>query len=333
MGISVGMYGGSFDPLHMGHVQCICKASCMVDELYVVLSYSKNRDTIYYKERYKWLYSLIKKIENVRLIAVEDNFSNKDTYDWNSGANEIKSIIGKKINFTFWGSDYKEKQDFLKKLYPDSEIVFFDREDNNISSSAIRSEGVFKHWDKIPNEIKAYFNKKVLIVGTESCGKSTLVKNLALYYNTNYIEEYGRDVCEEVGGALNMQEEDFPKIAYGHKMKEYEAIKKSNKILFIDTDVIVTNFYLKLYVNDKNNDLLYSNINNHNAYDLVIYLEPTTKWVNDGTRYHGETLIRENNNKKLKALLEENNINFISIKEEGYLARFNEAIKLVDRLF
>ena len=34
-----GMYGGSFNPLHLGHLECMIKAAGLCDELFVVISY------------------------------------------------------------------------------------------------------------------------------------------------------------------------------------------------------------------------------------------------------------------------------------------------------
>ena len=51
--------------------------------------------------------------------------------------------------------------------------------------------------------------KKVLIVGGESTGKSTLVQNLALSYNTNFVSEVGRDTCKYAGGEDYMIVEDL----------------------------------------------------------------------------------------------------------------------------
>ena len=41
-----GMYGGAFDPLHTGHLNCMVQAASRCEELYIVLSYSRKRDRI-----------------------------------------------------------------------------------------------------------------------------------------------------------------------------------------------------------------------------------------------------------------------------------------------
>lgn len=64
-----------------------------------------------------------------------------------------------------------------------------------MSSTELRAD-IYGHWDWLPNVVKPYYVKKVLIIGGESTGKSTLTVNLANYYNTNYLEEVGRDISE-----------------------------------------------------------------------------------------------------------------------------------------
>lgn len=44
----IGMYGGKFIPVHMGYVYAMIKASTMVEELHVIVSY----DEEYEKEHY-----------------------------------------------------------------------------------------------------------------------------------------------------------------------------------------------------------------------------------------------------------------------------------------
>ena len=63
-----------------------------------------------------------------------------------------------------------------------------------------------------------------------------------------------------------------------------------------------------------------------------MFLEPDVKWVQDGTRASGDQSIRENNNKILKELLKENNIEFISISgdyDTRYEKSKEEILKLI----
>ncbi len=332
----VGFYGGKFLPLHQGHVYAIIKASAMVDELYVVLSHSEKRDRelcveskfpyIPSRIRIRWLSQLTKDMKNVKVIEVEDYDGDAD-YNWEEGSVKIKEKIDRNIDVVF--SSEKGYDPIFQELYPEATHILVDekREHVPISATEIREKGVFQYWDYIPEVAKPYFVKKVVILGTESCGKSTLTRNLALMYNTTYVSEYGRDICEELGGCDGiMVDEDYPLIAYGHKLKEYEASKKANKIVFIDTEAAVTQFYSELY-NRKTQRVL-AEIARLQQYDLCLFLEPDVEWVDDGLRVHGEQQIREENNQRLKELLNEYGIPFVSISG-NYQERLEKAIELI----
>ena len=97
MGYNVGMYGGSFNPLHMGHVDCIIRAANMCKELYIVLSIGHNRGEIDGRIRYRWIYQLTKHIGNVKLITLEDEAASKAEYNekyWQSDADKVKAAVG-----------------------------------------------------------------------------------------------------------------------------------------------------------------------------------------------------------------------------------------------
>lgn len=64
-------------------------------------------------------------------------------------------------------------------------------------------------WEYIPEVCRDHYVRKILVVGGESTGKSTLVENLALAYNTNFVREIGRDTCEYAGGENFMVEDDL----------------------------------------------------------------------------------------------------------------------------
>jgi len=53
------------------------------------------------------------------------------------------------------------------------------------------------------------------------------------------------------GTDMLMIPSDFTDILLTHKMKELEAVKQSNKVLFIDTDCLITRFYIDFWMTRK----------------------------------------------------------------------------------
>ncbi|KAA9023817.1 multifunctional transcriptional regulator/nicotinamide-nucleotide adenylyltransferase/ribosylnicotinamide kinase NadR [Niallia endozanthoxylica] len=338
--MTVGFIGGKFLPLHLGHVYSITKAACMVDELFVILSHSEKRDRslcdnskvdyISAQVRLRWLSQLTKDMENVHVLSIKDEAENEEEYDWAQGGMAIRNTIGKPIDIVF--SSETAYTPIFKQIYPNSEHILLDetRRKIPISATRIRKEGPFIHWNYIPDVVKPYFVKKIVIVGTESCGKSTLTRYLAKLFNTTVVEEYGRMVCDELGGCDGLLlPEDFQRIAYGHKLLEHQAIQKANKVVFIDTEAMITQYYSKLYCNQEQKVL--DEIGDLQDYDLWLLLEPDVKWVDDGLRVHGEQTIRENNHLELKRMLDRKGILYQEIKG-NYYERLDRAIKLVNTL-
>lgn len=333
MRYNVGMYGGSFNPLHMGHVDCIIQAANMCRELFVVLSTGNRRDEIDGRLRYRWIYQLTKHIGNVRIITLEDDAETKADYTedyWYSDAENVKAQVGKHIDVVFCGSDYDENS-FWSRCYPDSELYIFQR--NGISSTEIRKDPYY-HWDQIPGVVRPYYVKKVLLMGGESTGKSTLTINLAHRFNTNYIDEAGRDISARSGTDMMMLSEDFTEILIQHKLNEIKAIEHSNKVLFIDTDTLVTQFYMA-FLEDPNigkNKALSDAIDGVNEYDLILYLEPDVEFVQDGDR---SEVIRDDRIKyseQIKDLLRSHGRSFVTVSGP-YQERYETAVKEVNRLF
>ena len=326
------MYGGSFNPLHLGHVNDIIKASNMCEKLYVVLSVSSDENEIDHRERFMWLKNITSDMSNVEVFEIYDNSTSKDSYDWKKGADEVKRIINNDIDIVFAGSDY-EGENLWEQLYSSSIIKYFSRNEINISSTQIRSNP-YNYFEYLPKCVQKYYTKKVCVVGTESCGKSTLVRNLAKYFNTNYVSEAGRDVCDEAGGIDNMQTYHYLKILLEHKKTEETSLQTANKVLLIDTDSLITLYYYMLGFKDNINDAIgeiAKNISKLNKYDLYIFLEPDVKWVQDGTRTYGDTQIREKNNKLLKEIFKDNNINYITISGD-YEQRYEKAKQLIKKI-
>jgi len=339
MKYKVGMYGGSFDPLHLGHIQDIVKASAVCEELYIFISWCDKRDSVSKELRYRWILDTTKHLTNIKIKLLEDKAVSKEQYNsdyyWENGANEIKAGIGKKIDVVFCGDDYRGTHRFENLYGLDSDIVYFDRKDIPVSSTEIKLTTV-DHWDYIPQICKSSYVKKVLVIGGESTGKTTLVKNLALVYNTNFVEEVGRDVCEKAGGLDLMLIDDFYEILLKQKLNVIEASKNSNRILFVDTDAITTYFYAQFLFDNSNKveqcKRLAFEINKISQWDLVLFLEPTVDFVQDGTRSEIVNNDRKKYSLQIKQLLKENGIGCYCIGGD-YLNRFNKAKMLIKSSF
>lgn len=332
----IGMYGGDFQPFHIGHLNNILKAACLCDKLFVIISYSESRDTIPKELRYRWILNTTRHIGNVKIIMIEDTASSKIKYDdncWIQGSIDIKKAIGEHIDVVFCGDDYKGKNRF-EPLYSDSEIIYFDRQEVPISSTMIR-ENPINAWDYIPAVARPYYVKKVLIVGGESTGKSTLVQNLALYYNTNFVSEVGRDTCDYAGGEEYMISDDLIENLMKQKLYVDEACKTSNKLLFVDTDALTTKFYSHFLLKENSDELkhctaLADAIANINNWDLILFLEPDgTNFVQDGTRSEEIKSDRKKYSDMIKALFCQNEK--FHIIDGDYLSRFEKAKDIINK--
>lgn len=334
----VGMYGGSFDPLHVGHIHDIIRAAAMCEELYVMISWCEGRESTSKELRYRWILNSTRHLPNVKIIMIEDEAVSKEVYNtdyyWEKGAQDIKDNIGKPLDAVFCGSDYYGTNRFESLYCPESEVVYFDRAEVPISSTEIR-DWATQHWDYIPEVCKDYYTRKVLVVGGESTGKSTLVENLALAYNTNFVVEVGRETCAYAGGEELMISEDLIENLIRQKDEVRKAAKHSNRILFVDTDALTTGFYCDLLMEDSEEKRqlvqLADSINYTNAWDLVLFLEPDgTEFVQDGTRNEEIKAERKKYSEMLKRMFVRNGVKLHCI-EGDYLERFNKAKEIIEK--
>ena len=80
--------------------------------------------------------------------------------------------------------------------------------------------------------------ERVVFVGAESTGKSTLAEFLANQYGTVAVPEIGRFIWEEKGGKLGP--DDYVEIALKHRAAEDAAMAGAHRWLFVDTNALTT---------------------------------------------------------------------------------------------
>lgn len=79
---------------------------------------------------------------------------------------------------------------------------------------------------------------RVVFLGAESTGKSTLSECLARAYGTVSVPEIGRFIWEEKGGKLDA--DDYVEIAVRHRAAEDAAMPDARRWLFVDTNALTT---------------------------------------------------------------------------------------------
>ncbi|HVF96276.1 MAG TPA: ATP-binding protein [Flavisolibacter sp.] len=80
--------------------------------------------------------------------------------------------------------------------------------------------------------------KRIVIIGPESSGKSTLCQQLAAHYSTVWCPEYARDYLTRKG--MNYTYEDLTAIAEGQlSLQQKTEARACNGLYFVDTDMYV----------------------------------------------------------------------------------------------
>jgi HTH-type transcriptional repressor of NAD biosynthesis genes len=327
----VGFIGGKFLPLHLGHIYAIVSASNLVDKLYVILTGSEDRDRMICKRdgikympvsvRLAWLGERLVDMENIEILSLHDD----QWDDWGSGADKVLNLIPEKLTHVFSAEPQTKKM--FEKYYPQADFVLLDRKMVDVSAEELRKD-LYNYWMMLPNIVRAFFVKRIALVGTESSGKSMLARKLAKYYNTNWVHEIGRDYCHRFFDKLTPAM--FDSIAMDHFRAVEQSCELSNKILFVDSEAVTTQYYLQMYFNT--DSTLIEEIIKRQHFDMVLYLEPDIDWVDDGIRFSGDENARKQNNEKLKQMFTDRGCDFISISG-NYNDRFNNAKKLIDALF
>ena len=241
-------------------------------------------------------------------------------------------MVPEPIDAFFVGDrDYDEP---LQHYFPESVIELFDpsRTRYPISATEIRSD-ILNNWHYILGPARPFFAKKVLIAGTESCGKTTLTKCLAKLYNTSWSEEVGRYYAHHyLGGDETIYtDEDFARMAYLQAEQDYQALRSSNKVCFFDTDAVVTDYFSELYMGHRNR--IVEAFINPEKYDVLLYLTPDVRWVADGQRLNGDQERREKLNERLIGMYREFGFGDKIVFVRGdYTRRLEESMGVVDNL-
>jgi nicotinamide riboside kinase len=125
---------------------------------------------------------------------------------------------------------------------------------------------------------------KLAIFGPESTGKTTIAKQLAEEFRTNWTPEYARNYLQNLWEKeqKTCSFEDILPIAVGQIKLENEAVKLSNDYLFCDTNLLTTKLFSDINYNKCPEEVSTAAI--AHEYDLIFLTDIDIPWVADDLR-------------------------------------------------
>lgn len=146
------------------------------------------------------------------------------------------------------------------------------RETFAVSATAVRSDPVGR-WDALEPPVRAWFARRVVVLGAESTGTTTLSRDLAEALRerggphalTRWVPEYGRELTvaklavaralaarrglpEPTVFDLDWSDADFESVAARQSAEEERAARAGGPVLVCDTDALATTVWQERYV-------------------------------------------------------------------------------------
>ena len=334
MNMKVGICFGGYCPMHQGHLDVIMRAKKENDVCFVVVCGYDNEPrsweiNLNLDERHNLINSFFCNDEQIIVLKINDTELGIDEsmsdHNWTVWQNKVKELI---FGNTHWRGPYIKYQKIdeitsyitwyvAEPFYKTSiernnvmngKVILIDKL-NPVSGTLIRNNPI-KYWNKISKPFKPYLCKNILILGTASEGKSTLVRDISNYFDIPHAWEYGRGYIED----RHMQDTDLTVDDFKEFLKGQISIcnnfrnQSKNGIFISDTDNCVTLMYAKAYssnpemlINEDDYKVLYNEAkrlhkNNKFKWDHIYVFPPSKNFVDDGSRYMGQSSMEERNN-------------------------------------
>lgn len=193
--------------------------------------------------------------------------------------------------------------------------------------------------------------KKIVIIGPESTGKSTLCEQLAAHYNTVWCPEYAREYLLQNG--TNYTFDDLATIAKGQVALEDEYVGKvenqesrkvrkltepgsvlpdlqTSGLLFLDTDMYVMKVWCEFVFGRCHRFILDEIV--ARKYDLYLLCNTDLPWTKDELREYPDLESRQTLFKMYKDILMNQSTPWVEIKGSND-DRLKIAIEATEELF
>ena len=316
---------GKFLPFHKGHEAMINFALANCDFLTVLVCCS-DKENIQDTYRKAWIEKAFEKEKNIEIRTF--NYLESELLNTSESSESVSKIwaeVFKKqlpdYSLLITSEEYGNfvaafmniqhiAFDIPKKLYP-------------VSATAVRND-VFNNWQYVPDSVKPDLLLKVVILGTECTGKTTLTEKLAKYFNCSFVSEAGRDI---IANSNSFTFNDLYLVASEHATRIDKSILADSPLVIIDTDIHTTKSY-SLFTFEKELEIS-TDIYNSNRANIYLYLNNDVEYLQDGTRLSEAD--RNLLDLSHRQVLTNHNIEIIEVKGD-WDERFEKAVEQINKL-
>lgn len=271
-----GLILEAFLPPHRGHQLLLDFARAYVDSLQIVVDTSPG-DPIPAAQRVAWLRELAPTAVVHQLPTAAPRPKAAQASDWSVLIERIRRILPHGPDVVF--STGPEGIELAARL--GARYAPFD-EPGALAPIAATSlhQAPLAHWHDLPDCIRAHYARRIAVIGPESTGKTTLVQGLAAHFGTIWVPEYARSYADAKRAPLDRT--DVEPIARGHRAAEEALARRCNRLLFVDTDAVMTTLYARIYYGDC--PAWIDELAATRRYDLYLLAAPDVPWVADSQR-------------------------------------------------
>jgi HTH-type transcriptional regulator, transcriptional repressor of NAD biosynthesis genes len=316
---------GKFLPFHKGHEAMINFALDHCDLLTVLVCCS-DKENIPGKTRKKWIEQTFEHNGNAEVKIFdyrEEDFPNTSVSS-ESVSKIWANIFTKEIPGCSLLITSEPYGDYVASFMNIQHIPFdINRTKFPVASSFIR-EDIFSNWQYLPASVKPYYAIKVVLLGTESTGKTTLAQNLSAHYTCSVVLEAARDIIDN---SNDFSFDDLQLVAKEHARQIEKALQGNSPLIIIDTDIHITKSYAEFVFGSKLD--VSEEICKANKADLYLYLTNEADFFQDGTRL--EESERNQLDLSHRKILAENGVSFVEISGT-WNERFEKAVSCINKL-
>jgi len=278
----LGVVIGKFLPPHRGHRFLIETALSRCGRVVVIVC-GKPADPIPPEVRADWLREMVPSAE---IMLIDDRYDENDSRVW---AENTRRWLGRPPDAVFtsesYGDAYADHLGCVHVSVDPSRVAV------PCSGTAVRSDPLAM-WEFIDPPVRSWFARRVVVVGAESTGTTTLARDLARVLGTEWVPEYGREYSarKQAEGDLSWRSEEFLEIARVQTQMEDDAARRANRVLICDTNALATCLWHRRYMGFDHAPL--EEFANQCRADLYLLTGDEIPFVQDGLR-DGEHLRHE----------------------------------------